>query len=318
MLEGGILTFFKDSKHSSAGALVSATGPRTEPAPVGQGQHQPDGASTHGTGLHPWDRDSTCRTGTAPMGWGQQLQRRAVTYGRGPELIGQGQHQQDGTSTHRAEHAPTFHQQSPQGQGAVTLRDTAAVAAGHFHGVSEPCRGCARCFAITPSLLLGEAGPSPAPSPHRMQKLPRCRRLATPCGAAGKGRGQANPTVGGTPLSPPQGHGVGGAPVPPRCGWMGAAGGARAQSSPKGRTQVRWPVPLKTSRCPQGAQDVHPAACKGQGSAFPMQTPCQCKAVTNRPSPLGLGAGQGLSPPGDSGFTPPQPAAAVLSTQGNA
>ncbi|XP_014817227.1 PREDICTED: rho GTPase-activating protein 27-like, partial [Calidris pugnax] len=59
VLEGGILTFFKDSKHSAAGALVRAPTASVGPAPMGRGQH-------------PWDRASTHGMGPAPMGWGQE------------------------------------------------------------------------------------------------------------------------------------------------------------------------------------------------------------------------------------------------------
>lgn len=80
MLEGGILTFFKDSKHSAASALVRAPmalgqGSSDGMEPAGQGQHPWDRASTHGTGSEPMglDKDSedvakTCRMGAAPTG----------------------------------------------------------------------------------------------------------------------------------------------------------------------------------------------------------------------------------------------------------
>ena len=66
MLEGGILTFFKDSKHSSAGALVSAVGPREGQhrsgggdEAVGWGREPWGGTRTHGRGSDPWDKCST-------------------------------------------------------------------------------------------------------------------------------------------------------------------------------------------------------------------------------------------------------------------
>lgn len=88
VLEGGILTFFKDSKHSAAGALV-----RAPTASVG-GQHPWDGASTSGVGpaLVRWDQHSLHRTSThgtrpAPLGWGQHPLDRTSTHGMRPAHI---------------------------------------------------------------------------------------------------------------------------------------------------------------------------------------------------------------------------------------
>lgn len=78
VLEGGILTFFKDSKHSAASALVRApvalgqgSSHRMEPVSMGQGQYLWDSASTHGTGPD-WTR--TQRMQPTCVGWGQHPQ----------------------------------------------------------------------------------------------------------------------------------------------------------------------------------------------------------------------------------------------------
>lgn len=68
MLEGGILTFFKDSKHSAAGALVRA------PTVSVEGQHPWDGASASGVGL-------------ALVRWDQHLLHGTSTHGMGPAPI---------------------------------------------------------------------------------------------------------------------------------------------------------------------------------------------------------------------------------------
>lgn len=77
MLEGGILTFFKDSKHSAAGALVSAMGPQEGQHPSGEGENPWDGVRSHGVGpgLVGWGQDAKDKNGTQ--------QERAGTHGMG-------------------------------------------------------------------------------------------------------------------------------------------------------------------------------------------------------------------------------------------
>lgn len=67
VLEGGILTFFKDSKHSAASALVRG------PVALGQGSSYGMEPAPMGLGQHPWDRASTRGTGQGLTGCGQHV-----------------------------------------------------------------------------------------------------------------------------------------------------------------------------------------------------------------------------------------------------
>lgn len=68
VLEGGILTFFKDSKHSAASALVRG------PVALGQGSSYGMEPAPMGLGQHPWDWSGTHRMWPTRVGWGQHPQ----------------------------------------------------------------------------------------------------------------------------------------------------------------------------------------------------------------------------------------------------
>lgn len=67
VLEGGVLTFFKDSKHSAASALVRA------PVASGWGSSRGMGPEPMGQGQHPWDRARTHGSGQGLTGCGQHV-----------------------------------------------------------------------------------------------------------------------------------------------------------------------------------------------------------------------------------------------------
>lgn len=120
VLEGGILTFFKDSKHSTAGALVRAPRASVGPAPRGRGSTHGVGLPSMGWGQNPWDGVSTHGTGSAPTGWHRHTWNEASTHGTG-------QHPWDGARTHGAGQGPTGQAQhpwdraSPHGEGSAPI-----------------------------------------------------------------------------------------------------------------------------------------------------------------------------------------------------
>lgn len=220
-----------------------------EPAPVGQGQHQQDGASTHGTG-------------TAPMGWGQQLQRRAVTYGKGPELIGQGQHQQGRARTHIS---PT----EPAGAGCG---DTA----GHSSGGSGTLPRCVRavqglcpvfCHLTEPAAGGSGAQPSPQPTPNaEAAAVPQaCNTLR--CGREGTGPGQ--PRSGGNAAVPTAGTPCRGGSGTPMMWVDGGCWRGVCPEQPQGQDTGEIGRPPKNPAVSPGGTGRAPSSLQGTGLSHP-------------------------------------------------
>lgn len=120
VLEGGILTFFKDSKHSAASALVRA------PMALGQGSTHGRESAPMGLGRNSQDVANMCRIGvaptgnmalTSPLGWEFRTLSRGCRgyWGRGtmantlrmePASLGQGKDPQDGVEAAGWDHLP--------------------------------------------------------------------------------------------------------------------------------------------------------------------------------------------------------------------